>query len=93
MTAPTAIDPMPLPTNPRGDDIAIGACFCQRRNDMLSAACLNLKNTSKSASHVIPAGASALAGIYGRRFKEEKTMNDGPNSYRSHAFAHQPPRG
>ena len=27
VTASTAIDPMPLPASPRGDDIAVEACF------------------------------------------------------------------
>ena len=31
-TASTAIDPMPLPTSPRRDDIPVEACFYLRYN-------------------------------------------------------------
>ena len=46
-TASTAIDPMPLPTSLRRDDIPVEACKAQSRNDMLSGAC---KNHIKSKS-------------------------------------------
>ena len=40
MTASTALDPMPLPTYLRGDDISVEACTTRRRNDMHLKACL-----------------------------------------------------
>ena len=36
-------------------------------------------------------GSGMLGKIYGRRDNEAKSFQDGLNSYRSHAFAHQPP--
>ena len=48
MTASTAIDPLPLPTNQPRDDIPVEACN-------------NRNKSSKQASHVIPAKACARA--------------------------------
>ena len=42
----TAIDPMPLPTSLRWDDIPIEACNIQRRDDMFSEASLTLVKVS-----------------------------------------------
>ena len=38
MTASTDIDPLPLPTSLRWDDIPVEACTAQYRDDMLSKA-------------------------------------------------------
>ena len=38
-TASTGIDPMPLPTSPRRDDMPVESCTSHRRDDILSEAC------------------------------------------------------
>ena len=38
-TASTGIDPMPLPTSPRRDDMPVESCNSHRRDDILSGAC------------------------------------------------------
>lgn len=40
-TASTGIDPMPLPTSPRRDDMPVESCTSHRRDDILSEACNN----------------------------------------------------
>ena len=77
---------MPSPTNPRGDDIAVGACFCQRRNDMLSAACLNLKNTSNQPPMSFLRGQVGERESMGGGSKKVKTMVDGIRKHRFHAL-------
>ena len=40
-TASTGIDPMPLPTSLRRDDMSVESCTSHRRDDILSGACNN----------------------------------------------------
>ncbi len=40
-TASTGIDPMPLPTSPRRDDMPVESCISHRRDNILSEASNN----------------------------------------------------